>query len=45
MCRYMDFINFHAGAHNMVLEPKKYPVKQAHNTGFMITNTDVDAIV
>ena len=43
--RYMNFVIFQDGAHNMILEPKKDLVKQAHNVGFMITNTDVDDIV
>ena len=29
----------------MMLEPKKYPARQAHNAGFIIINTDVDDIV
>ena len=43
--RYAAFIIFQAGAHNIVLEPKNDPTKQAHNVGFMITYVNVDAIV
>ena len=43
--RYVAFINFHAAAHNMILEPKNDLAKQVHYVGFMITDEDVDAIV
>ena len=43
--RYVAFINFQVDAHNMILEPKKYLAKQAHNARFMITDIDVDDIV
>ena len=43
--KYMNIINFQAGAHNMILEPKKDPARQAHNAGFMVIGTNVDDII
>ena len=43
--RYATFINFQVGFHNIILEPKEDPTKQAHPTGFMIKNVNVDVII
>ena len=43
--RYIEFINFQAKAHNIILLPTKNPIKQVHHADFMVTNEDMDAII